>query len=302
MAQRRMFSKRITDTDIFTDMPLSTQCLYFHLNMNGDDDGFVDNTKRVQKMIGASEDDLRLLFAKEFLIPFESGVVVIRDWKIHNFIRKDRYQETIYIEEKSMLTTDKNGKYEYGTPMVDHRLTQDRLGEDRLGKARVDDDTGYVENRNESLKKELNTSQKASSSSNVFEFYESNGFGTLSPFVMQSVDGWLKDITDTGTEEQEAEAVIVKAMTIAVVNNARNWGYVSKILTNWEQRGLNNVADIDAAEKAREKNKNKGFKQQPIRKETLPDWAKSDYKEPLKETSSWTADKEAEFQKLARGE
>lgn len=302
MAQRRMFSKRITDTDIFTDMPLSTQCLYFHLNMNGDDDGFVDNTKRVQKMIGASEDDLRLLFAKEFLIPFESGVVVIRDWKIHNFIRKDRYQETIYIEEKSMLTTDKNGKYEYGTPMVDHRLTQDRLGEDRLGKARVDDDTGYVENRNESLKKELNTSQKASSSSNVFEFYESNGFGTLSPFVMQSVDGWLKDITDTGTEEQEAEAVIVKAMTIAVVNNARNWGYVSKILTNWEQRGLNNVADIDAAEKAREKNKNKGFKQQPIRKETLPDWAKSDYKEPQKETSSWTADKEAEFQKLARGE
>ncbi|MER2095106.1 MAG: conserved phage C-terminal domain-containing protein [Aerococcus urinaeequi] len=142
MAQRRMFSKRITDTDIFTDMPLSTQCLYFHLNMNGDDDGFVDNTKRVQKMIGASDDDLKLLFAKEFLIPFESGVVVIKDWKVHNYIRGDRYQETVYTDEKSQLTIDKVGKYKLGIPVVDQttyqRETQDRIGKDRLGKDKED--------------------------------------------------------------------------------------------------------------------------------------------------------------------
>lgn len=299
-----MFSKRITDTDLFTDMPLSTQCLYFHLNMNGDDDGFVDNTKRVQKMIGASDDDLKLLFAKEFLIPFESGVVVIKDWKIHNYIRKDTYQATLYKQEKEQLANDENGSYELRPRAVDEPLTQVRIGKDRLGevslgKGREEDNTAsYSNKRDQQLIKEL----KESSSSNLFKFYEDNGFGTLSSIVVQSVDGWLDDITDTGTEVEEAEKVVLKAMTIAVFNNARNWNYVNKILINWEQKGLNTVASIDAAEKAREKNKNKGFKQQPIRKETLPDWAKSDYKEPQKETSSWTADKEAEFQKLARGE
>lgn len=299
-----MFSKRITDTDLFTDMPLSTQCLYFHLNMNGDDDGFVDNTKRVQKMIGASDDDLKLLFAKEFLIPFESGVVVIKDWKIHNYIRKDTYQATLYKQEKEQLANDENGSYELRPRAVDEPLTQVRIGKDRLGevslgKGREEDDTEiYSNKRNSQLIKEL----KESSSSNLFKFYEDNGFGTLSSVVVQSVDGWLDDITDTGTEVEEAEKVVLKAMTIAVFNNARNWNYVNKILINWEQKGLNTVASIDASEKAREKNKNKGFKQQPIRKETLPNWAKSDYKEPQQETSSWTADKEAEFQKLARGE
>src|SRR5699024_9677123 len=90
MAQRRMFSKKITETDLFLDMPMSAQCLYFHLNMSADDDGFIGNAKTIRRMIGASEDDLKLLFAKEFLIPFESGVVVVKDWKIHNYIRSDR--------------------------------------------------------------------------------------------------------------------------------------------------------------------------------------------------------------------
>ena len=134
MAQRRMFSKRITDTDIFTDMPLSSQCLYFHLNMNADDDGFVDKVKRVKTMIGASDDDLKLLLSKGFLIPFETGIVVIKDWKIHNYIQKDRYQPTIYQEEKQMLIESESGAYAeciQGGYIPD---TQVRLGKDRLGK------------------------------------------------------------------------------------------------------------------------------------------------------------------------
>lgn len=112
MAQRRMFSRRITDTDHFLDMPLSAQCLYFHLNMEADDDGFIGNAKTIRRKVGASEDDLKLLIAKQFLLPFEtSSVVVVRDWRIHNYIQKDRYNRTLYQDERQALGLDKNGSY-----------------------------------------------------------------------------------------------------------------------------------------------------------------------------------------------
>ena len=111
MAERRMFAKTIIDSDAFIDMPLSTQALYFHLSMRADDDGFINNSKRIQRMIGASDDDLKLLFVKNFVIPFETGVVVIKHWKIHNYIQKDRYKETMYLEEKAMLETKGNKGY-----------------------------------------------------------------------------------------------------------------------------------------------------------------------------------------------
>ena len=96
MAERRMFAKTIIDSDAFLDMPLSAQALYFHLSMRADDDGFINNPKKIQRVIGGSDDDLKLLIAKRFLLPFESGVVVIKHWKIHNFIRTDRYKPTVY--------------------------------------------------------------------------------------------------------------------------------------------------------------------------------------------------------------
>lgn len=134
MAQRRMFSKKITDTDTFLDMPLSSQALYFHLNMHADDDGFVSNAKTIRRMTGASEDDLKLLLAKQFIFSFESGVVVIKDWKIHNYIRKDTYNNTIYSDEKEQLAEDKNGAYTFRGRAVDDPSPQVRLGKDRLGK------------------------------------------------------------------------------------------------------------------------------------------------------------------------
>lgn len=110
MAMRRMFSRRITDSDSFTDMPLSAQALYFHIAMNADDDGFVDGVKRIRRCIGASEDDLKLLIAKRFILPFESGVVVVRQWHVHNYIQKDRYKPTVHTAEKRQLATD-DGRY-----------------------------------------------------------------------------------------------------------------------------------------------------------------------------------------------
>ena len=132
MADRRMFAKTIIDSDAFLDMPLSSQSLYFHLSMRADDDGFLNNPKKVQRMIGASDDDLKLLIAKKFLIPFESGVVVIKHWRIHNYIQKDRYKESKYIEEKTTLTIDQNGAYTECIQDVSTLDTQVRLGKDSV--------------------------------------------------------------------------------------------------------------------------------------------------------------------------
>ena len=141
MAERRMFAKTIIDSDAFLDMPMSTQALYFHLSMRADDDGFINNPKRIQRMIGASDDDLKLLIAKAFLIIFESGVVVIKHWKIHNYIQSDRYKPTVYAEEKSLLDVKKNKAYTLNGECIQNGYitdTQDRLGKDRLGKDRLE--------------------------------------------------------------------------------------------------------------------------------------------------------------------
>lgn len=116
MAEKRMFSKKIIDTDWFMDMPASSQNLYFHLSMRADDDGFIASPKRIIKLIGASEDDYKILISKKFVIPFESGICVITDWRINNYLRNDRYTETIYQEEKQKLILNENGKYEFGIP------------------------------------------------------------------------------------------------------------------------------------------------------------------------------------------
>lgn len=117
MAQRRMFSLAVTDTDAFQDMPTSSQALYFHLGMHGDDDGFVGSPKKIARAAGCNADDIKLLITKGFIIPFESGVVVIRDWRVNNTLKNDRYHETLYQAEKALLSVNKAGAYELGKNM-----------------------------------------------------------------------------------------------------------------------------------------------------------------------------------------
>jgi hypothetical protein len=142
-----MFSKKIIDTDLFLDMPTSTRLLYYDLSMRADDDGFVSSPKKITHMIGCSDDDLKLLIAKQFIIPFESGICVIKDWKIHNYIQKDRYHETQYTEEKKQLI-EKNGVY---TKCIQD--VSSLLPEVRLGKVRLEQELGKV-------KKEKDISEK----------------------------------------------------------------------------------------------------------------------------------------------
>lgn len=146
MANRRMFAKTIIDSDAFIDMPPSTQALYFHLAMRADDDGFINNPKSIMRIVGAKDDDIKLLIAKKFIIPFESGVVVIKHWRIHNYIQNDRYTETKYLDEKNQLIiNEKNGYSLKQIGLLDDENdnvyildTQVRLGKDRLGKDRLE--------------------------------------------------------------------------------------------------------------------------------------------------------------------
>ena len=111
MAERRMISKKIIHSDSFLDLPSTTQNLYFHLLLEADDEGFVNNPRRVQRTVGASDGDAQLLVDKKFIIMFESGIVVIKHWRIHNYIQNDRFKATSYIEERSMLSVEKNDGY-----------------------------------------------------------------------------------------------------------------------------------------------------------------------------------------------
>jgi hypothetical protein len=140
MAERRMISKKIIDTDAFVDMPISTRLLYYELNWRADDDGFVSSPKKITKMAGCTDDDLKLLILKNFIIPFESGIVLIRDWRIHNYIQKDRYHPTQYLDEYNQVTVEDNNTYTKCIQSASRLDTEVRLGKDRLesGKDRQD--------------------------------------------------------------------------------------------------------------------------------------------------------------------
>ena len=120
MAERRMFAKTIIDSDAFLEMPATSQNLYFHLSMRADDDGFVNKPKAIMRNCGAKDDDLNILFARKFVIPFDSGIVVIKHWRINNYLRNDRYRPTVYQDEKATLYLDENNAYSttpQGTPL-----------------------------------------------------------------------------------------------------------------------------------------------------------------------------------------
>ena len=137
MAERRMFAKSIVLSDVFLDMPMSARCLYFTLGMLADDDGFVGSPKSIMRQCGATDDDMKVLLAKRYVLGFESGVIVIKHWKMNNYLRSDRHTNTTYLEEKELLETDDKGAYteknKVGIPSCNQVATQDRLDKDSIG-------------------------------------------------------------------------------------------------------------------------------------------------------------------------
>lgn len=148
MARKRMFSLLVVDTDEFLDMPSSTQSLYYHLGMRADDDGFVSSPKKIVKLVNCSNDDLKLLIAKGFIIPFDSGIIAIRHWKLNNEIKKDRYTPTIYLKEKSTLKVNKNKVYSIDGNNLDTQYSIDKNSIDKNSKE-------YIEQKQEENQEQI---------------------------------------------------------------------------------------------------------------------------------------------------
>ena len=252
-----MINKRIIVSDTFLDMPLSAQALYFHLNAIADDDGFIENPNSFKRMIGASNDDLKILIAKQYILPFESGVVVVKHWLIHNYIRRDRYNETMHVEEKKKLQINEDKTYSYyeGIPLVNQPTTNGipmvDTGKDRTGKDRTGKDNNHNTKQDKNILESSPQDEQATSSlSLLFEFWESNGFGMLAPKTREDLAYWVKDFQEIGATEQEALELIQEALNLAINANARRYNYVNGILKNWEAKRYTNVKQVNADRKA----------------------------------------------------
>ena len=207
--------------------------------MRADDDGFINNPKRIQKMIGAADDDLKLLIAKRFVIPFESGVMVIKHWRINNVLRADRYKETVYKDEKAQLIVKPNGAYSImatnGIPNGNQLEPQISIGKDSIGNDRVDEVDEPVDNFKL-----------------VWKEYQDNISINPSPYEFESIQKWHDTFEDP--------AIVIKAIHEAVASNARTLKYVEAILMSWDKLGLKTIEQIEQHIRSRKTPKDKPSK------------------------------------------
>lgn len=210
MAERRMFTKKITDSDSFIELPSSAQALYFHLNQGADDDGFNNQVQNAMFKSHSTTDDLKVLMMKNFIIRFESGVIVIKHWRLHNTLRKDRYTPTNFQEEFRMLGVKENGAYTLGKndgcQLVAKRLPQDSIGKDSIGKDSIDD---------------------------VLVMYEEN-FGTLSSTATETI---------ISLEDEYTPKYVKEAMRRAIINNKKSLAYVKGILKQWKHKSWDEIVN-----------------------------------------------------------
>ena len=174
MAQKRMFSLSVVDTDKFLEMPISSRLLYYELGMRADDDGFVDNWKKILLFTGLKEDDLKVLITKQFILPFESGIIVIRHWRMNNYLQKDRTKPTIHQEELKQLGLDDSNVYNLYTNCI-HSIDKNSIDKNSINKNSINNNSfkkptieeikNYCEERNNNINAET-----------FYNFYESKGW------------------------------------------------------------------------------------------------------------------------------
>lgn len=214
MAQKRMLSMNIIDTDMFIQMPISARLLYYDFCMRADDDGFIDSPTKIMKMIGCTEDDLKILIAKKYLIPFKNKVCVIRHWLIHNTIRKDRYNPTIHLEERNQLLVN-NKIYDFQGENVS--------GNQMATKWQPSIDKNSYNNSNNILEQPTE---------NIFEIIEKEFGRLLSPLEIEMIRSWDYPIEILKLAVQEASTsgqFVIK--------------YIDKILYNWSKANVRTVED-----------------------------------------------------------
>ena len=214
MAQKRMLSMNIIDTDMFIQMPISARLLYYDFCMRADDDGFIDSPTKIMKMIGCTEDDLKILIAKNYLIPFKNKVCVIRHWLIHNTIRKDRYNPTIHLEERNQLAIN-NKIYDFqGENVSGNQMAT--IWQPSIDKNSYNNSNNILEQPTE----------------NIFEIIEKEFGRLLSPLEIEMIRSWDYPIEILKLAVQEASTsgqFVIK--------------YIDKILYNWSKANVRTVED-----------------------------------------------------------
>lgn len=248
MAEKRMFAKSVIDSDLFIDMPTSTRLLYYDLGMRADDDGFVDSPKKIMKITGATQDDLNILVLKNFIIPFESGIIVIKHWKINNSIQKDRYHPTKYINEKNSLVTSENKEYlrciqngyiEESTENQEETklCIQDVSNMDteiRLDKTRLDKISLDIEEEENTGAREEELEEKLEEESRVLKI-ASEEFINVTPMIYEMLLDY---------EKEYGEEIVILAIKECVKYDARTMAYLEAILRNWKGKSLEEIKKL----------------------------------------------------------
>ncbi|MCC4331223.1 DNA replication protein [Limosilactobacillus reuteri] len=272
MVQRRMFSKQITDMDTFLDMPATAQNLYFHLNMHADDDGFLGNVKTIRRMVGASEDDQKLLIAKQFLIMFPDGVVVIRDWHIHNYIQKDRYHQTIFTEDKKLLQLDSSKRYQILSNLsgnkMDTECIQNGYKMDTQDRGRLEEELGK-----DRLEEEDEEHHQFSSPSESINHFIATHQISFSKYQLQQINEFKQQLND--------ERLVVHAMKEAMSKNndpkvELPFSYLVKILSRYVQEHVTYESLQAKITNTFRKSSN----------EQMPEWSKKSQEELCKKADS----------------
>ena len=231
MAEKRMFSSNVIDSDAFLDMSPTARLLYYDMGMRADDDGFIDSPKKIMRIIGASDSDLKELIDNGFVLRFESGVIVIRHWYVNNRVRRDTYHETIYTEEKSRLLLEKNNVYQLRNDSVTDTLQtrdeigsqirggEDRIDKDRLGKDRLGEGCACV--REESSEIQADCLTPPSNEEDVFVYFPTSK-GEV-PITYKDVDNLDKKYN--GAVDVKAEILACAANARSKPNSTKTWEY-----------------------------------------------------------------------------
>jgi len=230
-----MMSKDVIDTDNFLDMSLSTQALYFHLLLKADDDGFVKNPKRIMRMIGANDDEMKALISKKYIFPFESGVCIIKHWRIHNYIQNDRYKETNCTDEKKQLGKNKNSEYylkseeneDMDTPCIQNVST----GKDRLGKDRLGEDSIEREPTPKEIAYDFLNNNESDYRKKFLEKFKEKGYNeeTIKEEMKKFILYWTEPNATGKKQRWETQKTFeVGRRLVTWLNNTKNFGSVNK--------------------------------------------------------------------------
>lgn len=242
MAERRMFAKSIIGSARFLRMPSSSRLLYYDLGMQADDDGVVE-AFTVMRTTGATEDDLRVLCSKGFVVALNDDLVsYITDWKVNNFIRSDRYRPTIYQELLVKMNCD-NQRSTNGIPDGNQGYTQDRIGKVSIGEGSIE--TGE-ERKAEDNEDDTSSSSPSADASCVISYFEKHGGKRPSPSAVAELDGYISKM---------GKDVCLRAVDAAIDSGMISWGYVRSVLIKKEAQGVHSLEDWERVEKERDRQK-----------------------------------------------